>query len=200
MKKIFKKVISIFLVFSFIFNFSFNVFANETFSTDFNSESDLTIPELNLNLMSDEEKDLFYSLIDEQVELEKQKNKNDFDEEKFRAELIFVFQNGFKNSRAIGWSIANGTVASAINVALGMAVGGGIGSIQAFIRQSGTEASKRLFYKTIKTKILSWGANQFAWAAGFGAELVFGILDPGTRIAQWLDSIDYIPNNGSFDF
>lgn len=200
MKNFLKKFVRLSIVLSMLVAFSFNVLANEKI-LPFNEESCPTL-EFNLGRMSAEEESLFYKLVDEQVALEKENQKDNvnFNAEEFREQIIFLFKNEDINSVALGVRISNKTVGAAMNVALGLAVGGGVTAIQAYIRSAGKQAASLLFTQTIRTRIIAWGADGFAWAANAAAQFVFAILDPGTAIASYLDSIDCIPNNGYFDF
>lgn len=152
--------------------------------------------------MPAEEESLFYKLFDEQVALEKENQKDNvnFNAEEFREQIIFLFKNEDINSVALGVRISNKTVGATMNVALGLTVGGGVTAIQVYIRSAGKQAASLLFTQTIRTRIIAWGADGFAWATNAVAQFVFAILDHGTAIASYLDSIDCIPNNRYFDF
>lgn len=95
----------------------------------------------------------------------------------------------------IGVNIAG----SIINVALGVAVGGGVGAIQAFIIAKGKKAAQAMFYKTVKDKLTAWGAPKLAVFAGAAVAVAMDYADVGTKIAKYIDGKDKRPNNGWID-
>lgn len=54
-------------------------------------------------------------------------------------------------------NIANNIVAAAINVAIGMVVGGGVAGVSAYVKKVGVQEAKKIFSKTIATKLKAWG-------------------------------------------
>ncbi|MFX3627984.1 MAG: hypothetical protein ACE3JR_01240 [Ectobacillus sp.] len=88
---------------------------------------------------------------------------------------------------------------SALNVAIGLAVGGGVGAIQAFIIKKGKQEAQRLFTRTVVSRLKAWGANKLATAVGVSVAFAMDYLDIGTAIAKQLDKRDIRPNNGWID-
>jgi RHS repeat-associated protein len=97
--------------------------------------------------------------------------------------------------RIIGVNLAG----SILNVAIGVAVGGGLGAIQAFIIKKGKEAAKRLFYRTVVDRLTAWGAKKLAWTVGIAVSVAMDYYDIGTRIAKEIDKRDRKPRNGWID-
>lgn len=83
-----------------------------------------------------------------------------------------------------------------INTALGFAVGGGVGAIQAYIVKKGKEEAKRLFTKTVTSRLKAWGFSKLALAANAAVNFAMNYSDIGGKIAEYLDSRDSKPNNG----
>lgn len=97
-------------------------------------------------------------------------------------------------------NIANNIVAAAINVAIGMVVGGGIAGISAYVKKVGVREAKKIFSKTIATKLKAWGLKNLATVLPIAATFVLSVLDPGTAIAEYIDKHDVKPNNGQVNF
>ncbi|MED5051002.1 RHS repeat-associated core domain-containing protein [Anoxybacillus rupiensis] len=107
--------------------------------------------------------------------------------------VMYIDSSG--HLRIIGVNLAG----SIFNFAIGAAVGGGTGAIQAFIIKKGKEAAKRLFYKTVVSRLQAWGANKLAWIVGFAVGVALDYLDIGTMIAKEIDKRDKHPKNGWID-
>lgn len=93
---------------------------------------------------------------------------------------------------AIGVNFA----ASAINVLLGLAVGGGVGAIQSFIINRGKREAMKIFTRTVTSKIIAWGAPHLAWIIGAAVAFAMDYFNLGSAIARFIDSRDTYPNNG----
>jgi hypothetical protein len=99
-------------------------------------------------------------------------------------------------SKALGMAIGVNFAASAINVALGLIAGGGVGAIQAYMVSVGKKEAARIFTATVTSKLIAWGFPKLAAFAGAAVTFAMDYLDIGAKIAQYLDSIDSNPNNG----
>jgi len=88
---------------------------------------------------------------------------------------------------------------SLINVAIGVAVGGGVGAIQGFIIAKGKKEAQRMFTKTVVSKLTAWGAPKLALFAGAAVAVAMDYSDIGTKIAKYIDSKDNRPKNGWID-
>ena len=84
--------------------------------------------------------------------------------------------------------------AAIINTAIG-AVVGSIG-ISGYIAAYGRAQARRIFTRTVVSRLSAWGAGKLAmWASG-AIEVALNVLDMGTTIANYIDRYDYAPNNG----
>ncbi|MGX6444461.1 hypothetical protein ACWM35_14735 [Neobacillus sp. K501] len=85
---------------------------------------------------------------------------------------------------------------SVLNVAIGVAVGGGVGAIQSFIINKGKKEAQRIFTKTVTSRLQAWGANKLAWVVGAAVAIALDYSDVGGMIAIQIDKRDSQPNNG----
>lgn len=97
-------------------------------------------------------------------------------------------------------NIANNIVAAAINVAIGMVVGGGIAGISAYVKKMGVQEAKKIFSKTIATRLKAWGLTNLSRILPVATTFVLSVLDPGTAIAEYIDNHDVKPGNGQVNF
>lgn len=88
---------------------------------------------------------------------------------------------------------------SILNVAIGAAVGGGVGGIQAYIRSKGVRAAEQMFGRTVKTKLTEWGAPKLAIFVGAAVSVAMEYSDVGGKIAEYIESKDSKPKNGWID-
>ncbi|WP_378211786.1 RHS repeat-associated core domain-containing protein, partial [Anoxybacteroides rupiense] len=93
--------------------------------------------------------------------------------------------------------------AAGLNAGLSMVLTGGLtlGALIAYIKKKGTQAAKRIFYRTLRDKLIVIGASagilkSLEWVVN----TAFNYLDPGTVVANWIDSRDKKPQNGYIDF
>lgn len=86
-----------------------------------------------------------------------------------------------------------------LNTAIGFAVGGGVGAIQAFIIKKGKREAEKLFSRTVVSRLKAWGAKKLAVSVGVAVTVALNYLDIGTQIAKQLDKRDKRPNNGYVD-
>lgn len=159
--------------------------------------------------MTEEQKTLFKQLVHEEAITSGFENPELYEEV-----LTSFFTQGSYNTfnipasetkltrakRAVGLRIGANFAASAINVALGLAVGGGVGAIQAYIISKGKKEAQRLFTRTVTSKLKAWGANKLAWAVGGAVSFAMDYGNIGSAVANYLDRKDHKPNNGWIDF
>lgn len=107
------------------------------------------------------------------------------------------------NNRSWDWipniKVGVNFAGSAFNVAIGLMVGGvGMGAIKAFIISKGKKEAQRIFTRTVKSKLIEWGAPKLALAAGV-VDFALEYADIGEKLAQYFDSLDTKPNNDWID-
>jgi len=215
-KKNFKKLIALSLVFS-ITATSVPVFANKdtalkdsiTVSKEIlweNEWEDIQIPTLDYNLMTAEERELFYEAVEYEVaRLAREarlRNTVEFNEAEHKEQLIrFMTTGELPESRLFGIGIRNSIVGSAINVAISIVVEGpGVAALQTYIRNVGRDAARRVFTKTVISELTRIGAPTTATVVGIIVNFILDYTNVGLRIAEHLDSIDSRPNNGYVNF
>ncbi len=184
--------------------------------TDFDLEKEIdSLP--SVHEMTVEEKKLFDKLVNEEVgkhgqanpELYKQVLTDFFDESSGHAGDLNYAANVLENKTLInndistmGWDwipdikIGTNLAGSILNVAIGVAVGGGVGAIQGFIVAKGKKEAQRIFTKTVTSKLTEWGAPKLAIFVGAAVAIALDYSDIGAKIAEYLDSKDSKPNNG----
>lgn len=170
-----------------------------------------------VNKMSDIEKEKYFELIEEQVNLAAEKYENNLNKEWFRSELRFVLEteNSFELLsqrdysdedifRAGTWvpdvKIKNSVAIAAINVVINaVLLSVGVNSVQALLREVSTSQARKLFTRNLKTKLSAWGLQKLATFLPFAVDFIFNLLNPAEAIVNYLDSIDDFPNNGYLD-
>ncbi|MDT3763541.1 hypothetical protein [Priestia filamentosa] len=194
-----------------------------------------------LDQMTSEEKELFNSIVQEQVSLAGLENKkeeglfteamvdffdkssdtyNDFDlaqselEEQFEESNTGDFNNeedqvavneilnqtfGVGKADAAQVKVGVKFAGAVFNTAIGFAIGGGAGAIQAFIVKKGKKEAQKLFTRTVVSRLKAWGAPKLAAAVGTSVTIALNYADVGTQIAKQLDKRDKRPNNGWID-
>ncbi|ODJ53688.1 hypothetical protein BFR40_03480 [Brochothrix thermosphacta] len=75
-----------------------------------------------------------------------------------------------------------------LNVALGLAVGGG--AISGYIRSKGKKEAARVFSRTVKSRLTAWGAPKLAWAVVGAVTFALNFSDVGGMIAKQIDKRD----------
>ena len=178
--------------------------------------------------MDEEERVLFDSTIEEQVELYGDENPEIFRElltdffdatsgtaYNFHAtEQKYVMLTGGSpieyyayesDSEYSAQSLLNGKISvrfagAAFNVAISAATGWGVYQIQKFIIAKGKDAARRVFYRTIATRLQAWGAGKVAVMLGLAVEFALNYYDIGGAAARYIDSKDKRPNNGYLDW
>lgn len=214
-----KKVISLFLVLSLLLTSVSTVFAEnrKVKLDDFNNEEDISA--FKPAEMSEKELEVYYSAIEREVNAMKVKHGRSFDEKTFRKELIslletetnfvslkdnYILNDNYMMTRDGTWipdiKIKNNVVEGAINVIISVVIGGvGVGSLSAYVRKVGLKEARRIFTKTIATKLKAWGLGVLAASSVKVFDFMVNYLNPGYYAANFLDSIDSYPNNGYLD-
>jgi hypothetical protein len=96
--------------------------------------------------------------------------------------------------------VRNDVAAAAINVAIdAVLISAGVGSAVALAKKVGMKEAKKLFTRTLKSKLKAWGLGTLAVTLPTAIDFIFNLLDPGTAIAEFLDSKDSYPDNGYID-
>lgn len=100
-----------------------------------------------------------------------------------------------------GWTGVNimpvWVAGTAINTAIGLAIGGGgAAAVSAFIRKKGVNEAKKIFTRTVKSKLVAMGAGALAGGAVFAINFAVNASDVGGTAAKWLDNHDSKPGNG----
>lgn len=97
-----------------------------------------------------------------------------------------------------GFAVSRSVVASGINAAISVAVGGGVGiaGVKAFIMRKGKEEAKRIFTRTVKSKLIALGCGSMAASAEWAINFAINAMDIGGAAADWLDAHDTYHNNG----
>lgn len=171
--------------------------------------------------MNEEERALFDQLVEEEASRYGGKNKelyknlltNFFDQSSEHAHDFmyaqFVLNNAENNNlknqegligtQAVEVKVGVNFAGSVFNVAIGVAVGGGVGAIQAFIISKGKKEAERLFTRTVVSQLKAWGADKLAYSVSAAVAIALDYSDIGLQIAKQLDSIDKRPNDGWID-
>jgi len=206
-----KRIVAFALMFALTLGFSSSVFA-DTREENINIKTGVFKP----NEMSEKEKRVYYASIEEEVEKVSKKYGEDFDKDWFREELIYVLEteNSFEKIQSLDYNefvpfagswipdvkIRNDIAAAAINVAIDAAlVAVGVGSVAALVKRIGLKEARRIFTRTLTTRLAAWGLGVLATSLPVAVDFIFNLLDPGTKIAEYLDSQDSFPNNGFID-
>lgn len=63
----------------------------------------------------------------------------------------------------------------------------------------GLKEARRIFTRTLTSQLKAWGLGTLAVSLPVAVDFIFNLLDPGTKIAEYLDSQDSFPNNGFID-
>jgi hypothetical protein len=98
-----------------------------------------------------------------------------------------------------GWGLdimPDGVFGALIDVAIGGIAGAGVSSIKRFILKEGAQAAERIFTKTIKSKLIAWGAGKLAPLVGGAVSFALTYADIGNAAARWIDARDVYPNDG----
>ncbi|WP_430534828.1 hypothetical protein [Listeria rocourtiae] len=135
-------------------------------------------------------------------------SQQDFDnrlQESEDEDIISIYKNDVlqtlapKKVEAFQVRISVRWVGAILNTAIGFVVGGGVGAIQSFIIKKGKREAKKLFSRTVVSRLKAWGAKKLAVSVGVAVTVALNYLDIGTQIAKQLDKRDKRPNNGYVD-
>jgi hypothetical protein len=210
MKKVTTKILSFILTLSMVFSLPVPAFAVETDTVNSEPayiEEGVYVPEE----MTAEELNSYNKLINEQVDFiadEYEDVSCEWIRDNIKGALegnSNVVTNTNRGPLRAGSiipdiNISNTIVAAAINVAIGMVVGGSLSGISAYVKKAGVREAKKVFSKTIATKLKAWGLKNFAKILPVAAQYVLNVIDPGTAIAKYIDKNDVKPNNGQVNF
>ncbi|NPC93611.1 hypothetical protein HOO54_15555 [Bacillus sp. WMMC1349] len=83
-----------------------------------------------------------------------------------------------------------------LNIAIGVAIGGGVSAIQSFIINKGKKEAQKIFTKTVTSRLKAWGAKKLAFVIGTAVLIALDYLNVGGQIAKQIDKRDRKPNNG----
>ncbi|MCR1954112.1 cell wall-binding repeat-containing protein [Clostridioides mangenotii] len=72
----------------------------------------------------------------------------------------------------------------------------GFNSVKSYITKKGVQASRRIFTKTLASRLVAKGAGPLAGAMTAAVNFALGYASVGGAAAKWLDSIDPRPSNG----
>lgn len=216
-----KKIITVFTIVLLIVTSSVSSFANsnlvEISSKNIsNFDSELAKP-LDPKKMSKFQKEKYYEAIEKQV---KKAEKDGIDPIKFRKTLVTLLEenklvvdnpNSYYTDQIImpkggSWvpdvHISNRIVGAAIEVVVTGAIAGfGVASVKALVKKVGKRETRKIFTRTIKSKLIAWGAETLITyhIIDSAADFIFEYMDWGSKIADYLDSKDDVPNNGYLD-
>lgn len=168
--------------------------------------------------MTDDQRETYNAAIDKQVEIVKAKYGKKLNVAKFRKELVTLLEtkDSLKNIQytlgtnsslrvAAGtWvsdiCISNDYVSATISLIIdALLVGSGVGSVGALVRKVGVKEAKRIFTKSLKSKLIAWGAESFTKYVPTMVSFILEVASPEDKIAEFLDSVDSCPNDGYFN-
>lgn len=168
--------------------------------------------------MTDDQREAYNAAIDKQVEIVKAKYGKKLNAAKFRKELVTLLEtkDSLKNIQytlgtnsslrvAAGtWvpdiCISNEYVSAAIGILInGALIASGVGSVTALVKKIGAEEAKKIFTKSLKSKLIAWGCGSLAYAIPKLVDFIISVTSPEDKIAEYLDSIDSYPNDGYLD-
>lgn len=185
-----------------------DVGANE--GNKFVFEQELSEVELNYYDMSEKERAIYWEVVNKDIKRYKEEDPN-FDEELFMEQLEQVLlamdSSGALNTsqfrispKSVELAIPNRVVATAVNVAVSLIVGGATSAaIRAYILKKGAYAATNELVKAVVSRLLALGIREVSGIGTVIRSIVKNVLDPGSTVAEWLDSRDYKPRNGYVD-
>ena len=77
-----------------------------------------------------------------------------------------------------------------LDVAIGLAIGVGVGACADYIRRKGKKEAARVFSRTVKSRLTAWGAPKLAWAVVGAVTFALNFSDVGGMIAKQIDKRD----------
>ncbi|MFF3023658.1 hypothetical protein ACFVRR_13545 [Gottfriedia sp. NPDC057948] len=158
------------------------------------------IEELNLQTMSEVEKIAFYEAVameasafgvDKVIYKEALTNAFNPNSELFNdleATVDYINQNSRSDLRIMTVNV----MGSILNVAIGTLATGslGYGSVSAYIKKVGKDQAKKMFTKTLKSKLVAIGAAPVAYLLSKGLDFALDYMDLGGKLASFIDSKD----------
>lgn len=201
--------------------------SEEVLSSEFDLEE--AVEEMpSVDEMTKEEKALFDQILAEQVELHGDNQEEVFEEvltdffdesseisgdlEKVQEVILedesvnsmnvssmSIISTSFLAASSVKVRLANKYVGAAINVAIGFAIGGGTAAIQSYIVKKGKKEAQKVFTKTVKSRLIAWGAPKLAASVGVAVAYAMEFLDFGYYVAKRIDKLDKRPGNGYVD-
>lgn len=194
MKKNIKKIVSFSLILSLVFS---NIpIRSISFAQDKNTYIDYALYD---DIKMDES--LFFKSLE--YELNNCNFKNSKEREETRRQVLQLFNVNKTNSvvtfRSIipeHMGIGKKAMGIGLNMAIAALVGGvGAGAVKTYIIKEGKESAKRMFYKTIRSRLMAWGATKFAFSLGVAVDYILEYSDFGSKLADLWDANDAVPNN-----
>lgn len=102
-------------------------------------------------------------LIEQVEEINTTTSEND-DEIEVSAKKTKTF--AIEKAHAVQVKVGVKFAGAVFNGAIGFAIGGGVGAIQAFIIKKGKKEAEKLFTKTVVSRLKAWRAPKLAYATG----------------------------------
>lgn len=106
---------------------------------------------------------------------------------------LFVTESAHAFQARLGVKFVGYTINALIAVTVG---GSAVAAVRAFIVAKGKKEAQRMFTKTVKSRLIAWGAPSLAITAAVAIEVAMAYFNLGERTAMFLDSKDRRPNNG----
>ena len=167
------------------------------------SSDDIT---LDVTRMSESEYVIYQEVLQIAIEVYS-KEEPDFDENAFVEEVNYVlYLMEYGNSMAsssralIEFSLKNSTVATAVNIAVSLLVGGATtAALKAYIGRLGATVAANTLAQAVTTQLLALGIKEVSGVGTIIRLVVKNVLDPGSTVAEYLDNNDALPGNGYVD-
>ncbi|MFL8951454.1 hypothetical protein [Helcococcus kunzii] len=166
--------------------------------------------ELNYNDMSAKEQAIYWEVVRRDIEKYKKEDPN-FDQELFLEQLnqVLVAMDSTGTSvvpqsqmalASIEFAIPNNVVATAVNTAVSLIVGGATSAaIRAYILKKGARVAVNELTKAVVSKLWAVGIKEVTGIGTIIRVVIKNVLDPGSTVAEWLDKRDHKPRNGFVD-
>lgn len=95
-----------------------------------------------------------------------------------------------------GW-ISVSLLASVVNTTINLVlIGAGVGSVWVFIKKKGVNYVRNYFKSRVKARIVAFAGAVIGVYATYIWDFMMTVLDPGMRLAKYIDSKDKKRNNG----
>lgn len=173
-------------------------------------EREKTIPAdditLDVSRMSERELVIYQEVLQNAIDTYS-KEDPEFDANVFVEEVNYVlylmeYGNSMTSSpRAlIEFSLKNSTVATAVNIAVSLLVGGATtAALKAYIGRLGATVAANTLAQAVTTQLLALGIKEVSGVGTVIRLVVQNVLDPGSTVAEYLDNNDVLPGNGYVD-